>query len=65
MKVAGVFISNSDRVFYQEQGITKYALASYYDAVASLMVPHVADRPLVLVRCIRSGVRKRTEQPGS
>jgi bifunctional non-homologous end joining protein LigD len=51
MEVAGVFISNPDRVLYQEQGLTKYALASYYDAIASLMVPHVAERPLVLVRC--------------
>ena len=51
MKVAGVTLSNPDRVLYPEQGITKQALAAYYEAIAPLMLPHVAGRPLVLVRC--------------
>jgi bifunctional non-homologous end joining protein LigD len=36
---------------YPEQGITKLDLATYYVQVAPWMLPHVAGRPLVLVRC--------------
>ena len=49
--VAGVRLSHPDRVLYPEQGITKLALARYYEAIADWIVPHVADRPLSLVRC--------------
>ena len=51
MKVAGVALTNADRVLYPEQGITKQRLAEYYEAIAPLMLPHVAGRPVVLVRC--------------
>jgi bifunctional non-homologous end joining protein LigD len=51
VKVAGVALSNPDRVLYPGQGITKRELAAYYEAIAPLMLPHVAGRPLVLVRC--------------
>jgi len=49
--VAGVRLSHPDRVLYEEQAITKLGLARYYEAVADFIVPHVADRPLSLVRC--------------
>ncbi len=49
--VAGVKLSHPDRVLYPEQGITKLELARYYEAVAERMLPHVANRPLTLVRC--------------
>jgi bifunctional non-homologous end joining protein LigD len=32
-------------------GLTKLELARYYDAVAPWMLPHVARRPLTIVRC--------------
>jgi len=51
MKVAGVELSNPDRVLYPEQGITKRDLALYYEAISPWMLPHVAGRPLSLVRC--------------
>jgi bifunctional non-homologous end joining protein LigD len=51
MNVAGVVLSNPDRVLFPEQGLTKRDLAAYYEAIAPLMLPHVADRPLSLVRC--------------
>jgi bifunctional non-homologous end joining protein LigD len=38
-------------VLYPEVGITKRDLALYYAAVAPFMLPHVADRPLTVVRC--------------
>src|SRR4029079_15290658 len=49
--VAGVALSNPDKVLYREDGITKRELAEYYDAIGELMVPHVENRPLKLVRC--------------
>jgi bifunctional non-homologous end joining protein LigD len=49
--VAGVRLSNPDKVLYLEQGITKGELADYYVAVAELMLPHVAFRPITMVRC--------------
>lgn len=47
----GVKISNPTRVIYPESGRTKGELADYYAAVAPLMLPFAADRPLSLVRC--------------
>ncbi|MGH8772816.1 MAG: DNA ligase D, partial [Burkholderiales bacterium] len=44
-------LTNPDKVLYQEQGLTKRDLALYYEAVADLILPHVKDRPLTLVRC--------------
>ncbi|MEX0716676.1 MAG: DNA ligase D [Planctomycetaceae bacterium] len=52
-EVAGVRLSNPDRVFYPDQAITKLDLARYYESVAEWVLPHVADRPLTLVRCPR------------
>ena len=50
-EVAGVKISNPERVVYPDGGITKLDVARYYQAVADWIVPHVAGRPLTLVRC--------------
>jgi bifunctional non-homologous end joining protein LigD len=44
-------ISNRDRVIFPESGETKGDLADYYAAVASLMLPFAAARPISLVRC--------------
>jgi bifunctional non-homologous end joining protein LigD len=49
--VAGVTLSNPDRVLYPEQGLTKIGLARYYEHVADWIVPHLENRPLTLVRC--------------
>ena len=49
--VAGVAISHPARVIYQDLGATKLDVARYYDAVAEWMVPHLAGRPLTLLRC--------------
>lgn len=49
--VEGVRLSNPDKVLYPEQGITKSELADYYVAVAGRMLPHVANRPVTMVRC--------------
>jgi bifunctional non-homologous end joining protein LigD len=49
--VEGVRLSNPDKILYPEQGITKGELADYYVAVAEHMLPHVANRPVTMVRC--------------
>ena len=49
--VAGVRITNPDRVLFDELGITKAALARYYESVAEWLLPELRDRPLSLVRC--------------
>lgn len=46
-----VTITNRDRVIFPESGDTKGDLADYYAAVAPLMLPFVANRPISLVRC--------------
>ncbi len=52
-RVAGIRLSNPDRVLYPDQGITKRALAEYYVRIVDWILPHVAERPLTLVRCPR------------
>jgi bifunctional non-homologous end joining protein LigD len=49
--VAGIGISHPERVIYQDLGATKLDIARYYDEVAEWMVPHLAGRPLTLLRC--------------
>jgi len=44
-------ITHPDKVLYPEQGITKQELLDYYALVAERMLPHVANRPLTLLRC--------------
>jgi len=49
--VAGIVITNGDKLLYPEAGLTKRDLAHYYEAVGDYIVPHLAGRPLTLVRC--------------
>jgi bifunctional non-homologous end joining protein LigD len=49
--LAGVRLTHPDRVIYPDTGITKRGLAEYFAAVSKWMLPHVAKRPLSLVRC--------------
>jgi bifunctional non-homologous end joining protein LigD len=47
----GLAITHPDKVLDAESGMTKQQLADYYEAVAENMLPHIADRPLSIVRC--------------
>jgi bifunctional non-homologous end joining protein LigD len=49
--VAGVSISHPDKILDEESQLTKLQLAEYYDAVADHLLPHIAERPLSIVRC--------------
>ena len=46
-----VRLTHPDKVLYPDDGITKRDLVGYYQAVGAWMLPHVADRPLAIVRC--------------
>ena len=49
--VAGVRVTHPERVLFEELGLTKEALARYYESVAEHIVPELKERPLSLVRC--------------
>ncbi len=53
-----VRISNPDRVIFPEAGATKGDLAAYYQAVAPLILPWLAHRPVSLVRCPQGRARQ-------
>jgi bifunctional non-homologous end joining protein LigD len=45
-----VEISNPQKVYFPGEGITKGDLAAYHREIAPLMLPYLADRPVVLTR---------------
>ena len=49
--VQGVEISHPDRILYPNPNLTKLDIAQYYESIKEWVVPHVAGRPLTLVRC--------------
>jgi len=52
-----VKISNRDRLIYPEAKVTKGDLADYYQAVAPILLPWLANRPISLVRCPQGRAR--------
>jgi len=50
-EMEGIKLTHPDRVLYSKLKLTKEDLARYYLAVAEQILPHVADRPLSIVRC--------------
>jgi bifunctional non-homologous end joining protein LigD len=43
-------ITHPDKVLFPDDGITKGALAAYYEAIASIMLPHIQGRPITMER---------------
>jgi bifunctional non-homologous end joining protein LigD len=43
-------ITHPEKVLFPDDGITKGELASYYESVAPVMVPHIAARPITMER---------------
>ncbi len=43
-------LSNLDKVFWPEEGITKGDLLAYYRAIAPVLVPHLRERPFTMRR---------------
>ncbi|MDW5266529.1 MULTISPECIES: DNA ligase D [Acidobacteriaceae] len=51
MEHAPVRLTHPEKILDEKSGMTKQMLADYYWAVAEEMLPHIANRPLSLVRC--------------
>jgi bifunctional non-homologous end joining protein LigD len=49
--VRRIKLTNPDRVYWPDEGITKADLADYYAEVWAWIAPHVTGRPLALLRC--------------
>jgi bifunctional non-homologous end joining protein LigD len=47
----GITLTNPDRVYYPDIGLTKLGVAQYYQTVARFMLPYLVRRPISLVRC--------------
>ena len=43
-------ITHPEKVLFPDDGITKGELAAYYEAVAPIMLPHLAGRPITMER---------------
>src|SRR5215208_6746240 len=53
-----VVISHPDKVLFPDDGISKGELAGYYEAVAAVMLPHIAGRPVTMERYHRGIAEK-------
>ncbi|WP_110598121.1 DNA ligase D [Salinicola lusitanus] len=51
VEIEGIRLTHPDRVLFEEEGITKRALAEYYAEHAEWVLPGLAERPLTLLRC--------------
>jgi len=51
VKIAGIAISNPDKVWWPDDGITKSDIARFYDGIWSQLSPWLRDRPLTAERC--------------
>ena len=49
--VAGVTLSNARKILYEGQGIRKRDLAHFYRDTAEWILPHITERPVMLLRC--------------
>lgn len=45
-----VTVTNVDKLFWPEEGYTKGQLLQYYEEIAPWLLPHLAERPVMLVR---------------
>ncbi len=50
-EIAGVKLTNPDRVLYPDVGITKREVALFYERIEAWILPHIKNRPLTFVRC--------------
>lgn len=49
--VAGIKLTNGDKLLYPEAEITKRDVALYYAGAGEWILPHLRNRPLTLLRC--------------
>ena len=46
-----IHLTHPERILWEEAGITKQGLAEFYTGIADWILPHLAGRPLSLLRC--------------
>ena len=51
LEFGGVRVTHAAKIVFGDAGLTKGDLAAYYAAAAPRILPHLAGRPLSLVRC--------------
>ena len=49
--VGNITLSHPDRVYWEDAGVTKRDLAEFYSSIWKWMSPHIAGRPISLLRC--------------
>jgi len=49
--IADTPLTHPERILYPELGVTKLALARYYESIQEWVLPQLAHRPLVMLRC--------------
>lgn len=59
MKVAGIAISHPERLVFPVDQVSKFEVATYYETVGELMLPHVINRPMAVLRA-PSGITGET-----
>src|SRR5919106_835902 len=52
-------ITHPEKVLFPDEGITKGELASYYEAIAPVMLPHLRNRPVTMER-YPAGIAKKS-----
>ena len=50
-RTSSVTVTHPERLIFPDSPVTKGDLAAYYDAMAPLVLPFAANRPISLVRC--------------
>ncbi|WP_052671327.1 non-homologous end-joining DNA ligase [Aequorivita vladivostokensis] len=50
MKIAGIEITNPDKLIFPDAGITKLEMVQYYEEISPKMLPFLKNRPLTLHR---------------
>ena len=49
--IGGVAVTNAEKIWFADDGITKGDIARFYDAIADLINPWLKDHPLTAERC--------------
>ncbi len=49
--IGGVRVSNADKVWWPDEGITKGDVARFHDELRGSLVPWLRERPMVAERC--------------
>lgn len=45
-----IVVSNPDKIFFPEDGFTKWDMVEYYEHIAPVMLPHMRGRPVTMLR---------------